>query len=147
MIELKKLKVKIGKPHGYFQYDTAEKAEKIPMGETIRYASYVMTPGFRDSIEKYEALCEDVWGVKDRTARGYAVILTCLEYIYERNITTFDRLGHSWEEFLNNYMPNIWGPVVKLCHLELTRSDVICKTYIRDVIKIISRWKMEDLSF
>jgi hypothetical protein len=28
-----------------FQYDLAEKADKIPMGETVRYASYVMSPG------------------------------------------------------------------------------------------------------
>ena len=54
--------------------------------------------------------------------------------------------GHTWEEFVDTFMPNIWGPVVKLCHLELTRSDLICKTSIRDVIKIISRWKMEDVS-
>ena len=92
-------------------------------------------------------MCETVWGVKDRTARGYALIITSLQYIYDRNVHTFIELGHPWEEFIDTYMPNIWGPVVKLCHLELTRSDLICKTFIRDVIKIISRWKMEDVSF
>ena len=95
---------------------------------------------------EFEAICEKEWGIKERTQKGYAVIICNLYYIYKGNEELFIKLGHPWEEFLYDFLPNVWGPVVKLCHLELTRSDLICKTYVRDVIKVVSRWKIEDVS-
>ena len=39
-------------------------------------------------------------GVKPRTARGYAVVITALKYIYDNNEQHFIDLGHPWTEFL-----------------------------------------------
>ena len=42
----------------------------------------------------------DVFGVKDRTARGYAVIVAALRYFYDRNEEFFLSRGHPWTEFM-----------------------------------------------
>ena len=42
----------------------------------------------------------DIFGVKDRTARGYSVITAALRYIYDYNDETFLHLGHPWTEFV-----------------------------------------------
>jgi hypothetical protein len=39
-------------------------------------------------------------GVKDRTARGYAVVMAALKFIYDNNEQHFIDLGHPWTEFL-----------------------------------------------
>ena len=41
-----------------------------------------------------------VFGVKERTARGYAVVVAALRYIYDRNEDFFLNRGHSWDEFM-----------------------------------------------
>ena len=47
---------------------------------------------------EFEAVCEKEWGIKERTQKGYAVIICNLYYIYKRNEDTFLKLGH----------PNVW---------------------------------------
>ena len=42
----------------------------------------------------------EVFGVKERTACGYAVVVAALRYIYDRNEEFFLRRGHSWNEFM-----------------------------------------------
>jgi hypothetical protein len=42
----------------------------------------------------------DVFGVRDRTARGYAVIVAALRYFYDRNEEFFLSRGHPWTEFM-----------------------------------------------
>ena len=39
-------------------------------------------------------------GVKPRTARGYAVVIAALKYIYDLNGEHFIDLGHPWTEFI-----------------------------------------------
>ena len=39
-------------------------------------------------------------GVKPRTARGYAVVIAALKYIYDHNEEHFIDLGHPWTEFI-----------------------------------------------
>ena len=41
-----------------------------------------------------------VFGVKERTARGYAVVIAALRYFYQRNEKYFLDRGHPWTEFM-----------------------------------------------
>ena len=75
------------------KYDKAERAEAIPIGNQMLYASYVMSAGkqfsvknkkrhlkfaeFATSLRIIEVELEEIWGVKNRTARGYATIIVC----------------------------------------------------------------------
>ena len=42
----------------------------------------------------------EVFGVKERTARGYGFVVAALRYIYDRKEEFFLRRGHSWNEFM-----------------------------------------------
>ena len=42
-------------------------------------------------------------GVKDRTARGYSVVIAALKFIYDNNTEQFIDLGHPWSEFIEVY--------------------------------------------
>ena len=50
-------------------------------------------------VNAWEKKLMDLFGVKDRTARGYAVVIAALRFIYENNEETFLNLGHPWTEF------------------------------------------------
>lgn len=50
-------------------------------------------------VNAWEKKLMDLFGVKDRTARGYAVVIAALRFIYEHNEETFLNLGHPWTEF------------------------------------------------
>ena len=41
-----------------------------------------------------------VFGVKERTARGYAVVVAALRYFYDRNEEFFLARSHTWTEFM-----------------------------------------------
>ena len=42
----------------------------------------------------------DSFGVKERTARGYAVVIAALRYLYDRNEEYFLNRSHPWTEFM-----------------------------------------------
>ena len=41
-----------------------------------------------------------VFGVKERTARGYAIVIAALRFLYDRNEEYFLRRNHPWTEFM-----------------------------------------------
>ena len=40
------------------------------------------------------------FGVKERTARGYAIVIAALRFIYSRNEEYFLNRNHPWSEFM-----------------------------------------------
>ena len=85
-----------------------------------------------------EAHLEDVWGVKDRTAGGYATIVLCAKWIYDHYTGHFLARNLTWENFLQTFVVDVWGPVVKLAHVELTKADVICHDFGMAAVRLMS---------
>ena len=59
-----------------------------------------MSSEWMDLVKSWTAHFMSVFGVKERTARGYAVVVAALRYIYDRNEEFFLSRGHPWEEFV-----------------------------------------------
>ena len=51
-------------------------------------------------IIEWEKKLMELFGVKERTTRGYAVVIAALRYMYDHNEETFLNLGHPWSEFV-----------------------------------------------
>ena len=51
----------------------------------------------------------DVFGVKEQTARGYAVVIAALRFIYDRNEEFFLDRGNPWAEFIEVYVTIVKG--------------------------------------
>ena len=47
------------------------------------------------------------FGVKERTARGYAVVIAALRYLYDWNEEFFLNRSHPWTEFMEVCKPII----------------------------------------
>ena len=53
-----------------------------------------------DLVSAFTEKLMDIFGVKERTARGYAVVVAALRYIYDNNEEYFLNRGHPWSEFI-----------------------------------------------
>ena len=94
-----------------------------------------------------EVFLEEKWGVKNRTARGYAIIIVCAKWIYDRYEAHFLKRNCTWEDFLNNYVVAKWAPAVKLAHIELSKADIICHDFAMAAVKIMEDCSLAEVSF
>ena len=88
---------------------------------------------------------EDTWGVKDRTARGYATIIMCAKWIYDRYKGHFLFRGFTWDNFMYCFVVDQWAPAVKLAHVELTKADVICHDFAIAAVKLMSSFSLPEV--
>ena len=91
-------------------------------------------------------LLEEAWGVKNRTARGYATIIVCAKWIYDRYERHFLARGFTWDNFMNEYLIEEWAPAVKLAHIELTKADVICRDFAMATLKLMSTHSLPEVN-
>ena len=54
-----------------------------------------------DLVQWFTKYMMGVFGVKERTARGYAVDCASVRYLYLKNEEQFLRRKHPWDEFVN----------------------------------------------
>ena len=101
--------------------------------------------GFAAKHQEMEVLLEDTWGVKDRTARGYATIVMCAKWIYDHYEGHFLCRGFTWNNFLQSFVVDKWAPAVKLAHVELTKADVICHDFAMAAVKLMSSLSLAEV--
>ena len=97
-----------------------------------------MTKEWDEERLLYEELLERTISSKERTIGVYALIMMSVKYIYTNNKAIFERLGHPWEEMLEEFLPGVFKDFVRKCHPEISRPDLILKNFLRDVARILS---------
>ena len=91
----------------------------------------------------------DVFSVKERTARGYGVVIAALRFLYDRNEQYFLARGHPWTEFFEvnvtkwtSYYTNRSQYVCGQCDFIFTRKEdrTLHKShYTKDLIHVCSQ--------
>ena len=120
------------------QYRKVTSSSQIPIGFTIQYAKTVLTKEWDEERLLYEELLERTISSKERTVGVYALIMMSVKYIYTNNKAIFERLGHPWEEMLEEFLPGVFKDFVRKCHPEISRPDLILKNFLRDVARILA---------
>ena len=120
------------------QYRKVTSSSQIPIGLTIQYAKTVLTKEWDEERLLYEELLERTISSKERTVGVYALIMMSVKYIYTNNKAIFERLGHPWEEMLEEFLPGVFKDFVRKCHPEISRPDLILKNFLRDVARILA---------
>ena len=126
-------------------YTRAEHANVIPIGNQMLYSQYVMSDEFRLALHFWETHLEEVWGIKERTARGYSIIIVGAKWIYDRYESHFLTRGFSWDHFVSSFLINEWGPTVKLAHIELTNAKVICHDFAWGAVQLMSKMDLTEV--
>ena len=80
-------------------------SKEVSVRLTMAFGAYILTyciiyKCLHFIVKLRERKLMDIFGVKDRTARRYSVIIAALQYIYDHNEETFLHLGHPWTEFV-----------------------------------------------
>ena len=96
-------------------YHKAERAQRIPIGVQMKFANYVMSEEYVKNLYEIEAHLENIWGLKERTARGYSIIIVAAKWIHDMNSEHFKKRGFPWDKFMTEYLIDTWGPIVKHC--------------------------------
>ena len=73
---------------------------------------FLIKTGYAVALREMEMLLEEGWGVKNRTASGYATIIVCAKWIFDRYESHFFARGFTWDNFMNQYLIEQWAPAV-----------------------------------
>ena len=130
-----------------FQYKKVTSSTEIPIGFTIKYAETVLTKEWDDDRLEFEKKLQQIVNSQGRTVEVYALIMVAVKYIYINNKSVFEQLGHTWEEMENEFLPGIFRDFVRQCHPDISRPDLVLKTYLRDVAKILGGLSISEVCF
>ena len=48
---------------------------------------------------------------------------------------------------MTDYLVNEWGPSVKLVHIELTKTDVICRDFAMETVKLMGNLSLPEVGY